>query len=86
MVQGGRCLGLALETAKGLGIFGDFVGQEFQGNETVQPGVFRLVDDTHPSTTNFFNHAVMRYGSSDHAEGSVPGPTMLWAESQQVNA
>ena len=35
MIQSRRSLRLALKTAQGLGIFGDFIGQEFQGDKTV---------------------------------------------------
>jgi hypothetical protein len=66
VVQGGSGLGLALETGQSLGIFGYFVGQEFQGYEAAQFDVFGFVDDTHASATEFFDHSIVRDGLSDH--------------------
>ena len=36
MVQGGSSLSLSLETSQGLGVSGDLVRQELQGNKTME--------------------------------------------------
>jgi hypothetical protein len=46
VVQRGRCLGFPLETVEGLGVVGEFVGKELQGDVTTELEVFGLVDDT----------------------------------------
>ena len=65
MVQSRSRLGLALKAAEGLRIFGDVVGQELEGDKTVQPNVLGLVDNTHATAAHLLNHAVVRYGLSD---------------------
>ena len=47
MIEGRGGLGFALKADQRLRIFGDGVGEEFECDETVQAGVFTLVDDTH---------------------------------------
>src|SRR5580693_1208218 len=47
MIQSGRSLRFALESGQSLLILGYFIGQEFQGDETMQLHVLGLVDDTH---------------------------------------
>jgi hypothetical protein len=42
MVQRGCGLGLTLEAGKSLRVPGDFIGQEFQGDEAVQLDIFGL--------------------------------------------
>src|ERR1700674_262249 len=65
-----RCgLGFTLKTGKSLGVFGYFIGQEFQGNEAVQPRVFGLVDYPHPTTAEFLDDAVVRNGLTNHSRG-----------------
>src|SRR3984893_13541471 len=74
-----RCgLGFPLKTGKSLGVFGYFIGQEFQSHKPVQPGVLGLVNDTHPAATELLNDAVVRDGLTDYL-GRVcpPGATML---------
>ena len=66
MVQGGCRLSFALETGQGLGIFGYFVGQEFQGYEAAKLDVFGFVDDAHAATTELFNHSIVRDSLADH--------------------
>ncbi len=66
MVQGRGGLGLALETGQGLRIFGHFVGQEFEGDKTVQLDVFSFVDNAHAAATELLDHSVVRDGLADH--------------------
>ena len=79
VVQGRRGLCLALETGQSLRVLGDFIGQEFQGDEAMQLHVFGFVDDTHPSTTKFFDDAIVRDGLADHCS------RMLRLRNRQVN-
>ena len=59
MVQRGRSLGFPLETAKGLGVVGEFVGEELQGDVATELHVFRLVDHTHAPAADPAEDAVM---------------------------
>ena len=54
MIQGGCGVRFAPEAAERLRIAGDLVGQKLQGDETMQPGVFGLVDDAHAAAAEFF--------------------------------
>ena len=66
MIQRGCGLGLALKTRQGLRVSRDFIGQELQGDEAMQPRVLSLVNHTHPAAAEFFNDAVVRDGRADH--------------------
>ena len=59
VVERRRCASLALEAGQRLPVTRQFLGEEFQRDKAPQLGVFGLVDDTHPATTQFFNHAVV---------------------------
>src|SRR6476620_587987 len=62
-----RCgLRFALKAGQSLGVFGYFVGQEFQGYEAVELYVLGLVDNTHPPTAQLLHNAVVRNGLTDH--------------------
>jgi len=69
VVQGRGRLGFALETAESLVISGNLFRQEFEGNKTMEPGVFRLVDHTHPAAAQLLNDAVVRNGLADELGG-----------------
>jgi hypothetical protein len=69
MIQGRGGLGFALEALQRLLIPYDAVRQEFQGNETVQSGVFGFVDDAHASTAEFFDDMKMCNGAADGGRG-----------------
>ena len=73
MIQRGGGLRFALETLEGLRVTGDFVGQELEGDETVQPGVFGLVDHAHAAAAELFDDAVVRYGLADHCQRILRG-------------
>jgi hypothetical protein len=75
MVESRSSLRLALKTAEGLSVFGNVVRQELEGNKAVQANVLGLIDNPHATAAHLFDHAVVRYGLSDHllainAEGS----------------
>ena len=72
MIQGGRSLGFPLETAEGLCVVGEFVGEELQGDVAPELQVFRLVHHTHAAAADPAEDAVMRnrltqgFGRSGH--------------------
>src|SRR5262245_18737678 len=57
----GRAL-LAFEALERLPVLGERVGQELQGHEPAEAGVFGLVDDTHTATADLLDDPVMRDG------------------------
>ena len=63
--------GFALKALQSHGILGQFFGKEFQGNETAQPRVFGLINDTHSAAAQFFNDPVVRYKGANHAMNLV---------------
>ena len=72
MIQCGCGLGLAPEAAERRGVAGDIFGKEFQGNKTVEAGVFGFVNHTHPATAELLDHPVVRDVLADHfAHGEV---------------
>ena len=60
VIQRGSGLRFSLKARESLRVFRHIIGQEFQRNETVQPRVLSLVDDTHASAAEAFHNAVMR--------------------------
>ena len=60
MIQRRSGLRFALKTSQCLLVLGHRIGQEFQRDEPVQPGVLGLIDHTHPAAAEFFDDAVMR--------------------------
>jgi hypothetical protein len=62
MVEGGGGAGFSLEALEGLRIFGDVVGEKFQGYEAAELGVFGFVDDAHATAAELFDDAVVRDG------------------------
>jgi len=66
VVQRRRGLGFPLKTAEGLCVFGEFVGQELQGDVAAELEVFRLVHNTHPAAAELLHNAVVRDGLADH--------------------
>ena len=53
-------------SGKGLRVPGDFIGQEFQSDETMQLQILGLIDDTHSPAAEFFDDAVMGDSLADH--------------------
>ena len=72
VVERRRGARLALEAGHGLPVARHFFGEKFQRDEASQRGVFGLVDDTHPATTQFFNDAVVRNGPADQRRAPAP--------------
>ena len=54
------------EACERLAIPSQFIGKEFQGDEAVQAGVFRLVHHTHPAAAEFLDDAVVLDCLADH--------------------
>ena len=46
-------------------VSGYFIGQKFERDKTVQPGVLGLVNHTHPAAAQLLNDAVVRDGLAD---------------------
>ena len=66
MVEGGGGPRFAAETFQSLRIAGNVIGEELEGNETAELGVFGLVDHTHAAATQLFNNAIVRNCLADH--------------------
>src|SRR5208282_525848 len=69
VIQSGGGFGFAAETAEGLGVAGNIVGQKFQRDKTIQAGVLRFIDDTHASAAELFDDAVMGDGFAEKGCG-----------------
>ena len=67
MVQRGSGLGFAAKALQRLAVLGDVFGEELQGDEAIEPGVFGFVDDAHAATAQLFDDAVVRDGLADHS-------------------
>src|SRR4051794_14529806 len=80
MVEGRRSLSFSLETSQGLGVSGDLVRQELQGNKAMESSVLGLVDHTHPAAAQLLDDAVVRDGFADHGIAA-----MLGVVQRQVN-
>jgi hypothetical protein len=59
MVQSRGRLRLALEAAERLLVLGDIIGQELEGDKTAQLEVCGLADDSHATTADFFENAIV---------------------------
>src|SRR6266568_405545 len=59
MVQGRGGFGFALETAEGLRIVRQFLRKELQSDVAAELEVFRLIDNSHPTTADLAHYAVM---------------------------
>ena len=71
--------GFTLEASESLCVLGYVVRQELEGYESVQPGVFGLVDHTHTATAEPLDDAVVGDGLTDH------WAAMLGLKAVQVN-
>ncbi len=64
MVQPGRSLSFALKTGEGLrNRAGNFLRQELEADEAMQPCVLSLIDHTHRAANKFFDNGVVGDGS-----------------------
>ncbi len=66
VVQCRRSFGFSTEALESLRISGEFLGKEFKGYETVEAGILRLIDDTHATSAEFLEDAVMRNDFAKH--------------------
>ena len=66
MIQCRSSLCFALETGQSLRVLGDFIGQEFQGDEAMQLHVLGFVDHAHTAAAQLLNNAVVGDGLADH--------------------
>src|SRR5437868_6239837 len=60
MIERGSRFGFALETAKRLLVFGDFIRQEFQRYESAKIYVLGLVHHSHAAAPELLDDAVVR--------------------------
>jgi hypothetical protein len=68
-----------------LRIFGDVVGQELQGHKAAELHVLGFVDDTHATTAEFFDDAVVRDDPADERLGFRHLALILGRAKRQVN-
>ena len=73
VVECGGGFGFAFEAGEGLGVFGEFVREEFKGHEAAELEVFGFVDHAHAAAAEFFGNAVVRDGLTDHGLGAEAG-------------
>jgi hypothetical protein len=85
MVQGGGGLRFALEAREGLVIFGDIIGEEFEGDVAVEANVFGLVDNAHTSTTELLENAVVGDCLANERVGVRHSAAILGCDFIQVN-
>lgn len=57
------------KTGECLWISGNFIRQELEGQKTMEPCVFGLVDHSHSAATQLFDTAIVRNGLTDHGVG-----------------
>src|SRR2546428_13673124 len=50
---------------------GYLVGQEFQGNETIEFYILGLIDDAHSTTAELLDDAVVRDGLTEHRRNAM---------------
>jgi hypothetical protein len=64
-----------MKTFQSLGIVSYFFRQELQGHKPAKASVLGLIHNTHPSTTELLDDAVMRDGLADQERETPPlGP------------
>ena len=63
MVQRRGRLRFAVEAVAGDRIVGDLLGEQFEGDEPVQPGVLGLVHHTHATTAEDAEKPIVRDGA-----------------------
>ncbi len=70
VIQRRSGLRFAAETLQSTGIVEHFGRQEFQTHRTMEPRVLSFIDNTHPSTPELFEDAIVRDGLADERVGS----------------
>ena len=68
MIQQGGGPGFALEALHGLAVAGQVVGEKFYGNVAAQPGVFCLVNHSHPAAAELAQNSVVGDRLADHGD------------------
>ena len=69
VIECGSGFGFPFEAVEGLGVFGEFVGEKFEGDEAAELEVFGFVDHTHAAAAEFFGDAVVGDGLINHGRG-----------------
>ena len=70
-----RCsLRLTLKTGESLGVFGYLVGQEFERDKAMEPGVLGFVHHPHATTAQLLYDPIVRDGLADHRRRSSGAP------------
>ena len=70
VIQGGGGSSLAPETIQGLRVASELVRQKLESDEALEPGVFGLVDHTHPACVQLLDDAVVGDGAADQRIGA----------------
>jgi hypothetical protein len=86
MVQRRSCTRLSLESLECLGVSRSVLGEELQGNASVQPGVLCSVNYPHAAATQLFLNTIVRDCLSGERPRLLHGPVILGALPTQVNA
>ena len=71
MIQGGRGSSLALEPAQRLPVASQFVRQELQRDEAMEPRVLRFVHHAHSAAAKLLDDAVVGEGLADQRIGAL---------------
>ena len=86
MIQRGRGSSLALEPAQRLPVASQFVRQELQRDEAMEPGVLRFVDHAHAAAAELLDDAVVGEGLADQGIGAPAGALSLWSRASDSAA
>src|SRR6516165_5544828 len=73
VVQRGGCLSFTLETLQSLAVPGEPLGQEFERDEAMQPGVLGLVNHAHAPAAEFLQNAIVADSTADHGRNLLSG-------------
>src|SRR5262249_44262104 len=85
MVQSRSGASFSSETIDSLMIPDKFGGKKLQRHQTAQPGVFRLIDDTHAAAAQLFNNAKVRNGLTDHRGAALAAHLRVWQSFKSNN-
>ncbi len=75
----------AAKAFEGLSVLCQIIGKKFEGGEAAELGVFRFVDNTHPTTAEFLDDAVMRNNLAEEGVRAGHVQHILFCASRQVN-
>src|SRR5580704_838948 len=83
VIERGRGPGFAAKTLQRLRIAREVIGQEFEGDEAAEFGVFGFIDYAHAAIAKLLDDAVVRNGLVDHGSITVEekGPEVPVASS-----